>query len=744
MPQRSFLSLRPVRLCRAAYDQIRWRRTTLTPLLEVAGTSDNTEPREVTMVPGLTLSGERRSGVTLPPGTDVVCRVFAPAGATIVTVCGVEGSPGDTVHFEVTTPLGKEEALVSVESGWVTLQAPVASPGLGSAARITLRTTVVSGAAVNIRPVWGAVSLRWPRTAGEIAHTIVRGFRQHGVGGAWHRIRAHGAAMSRDCRDAYRSWLAAHTPGRADLDRMTAESLTRTLRFGVLVIGDDPSRLRRTMESLARQAYPHWDAWIWAGGARRSTELDAIVRSDSRFLWLGPDVVREADARATVARDAPASFIVAIDAGDELPPEALFELAAAAAQHPDAGILYSDEDYLLDDGPGDPQFKPDWSPELLLARMYLGKLLAVRREILLSLGAPHGDLDGAHDYDVAVRAAFAGTRVLHVPKVLCHRGADRLPASRVLESERRVLEAVCQATGQAGRVLPGAIPGLWRIRHRLNQSPRVTIVIPTDAQSGPTLAGRQLLVAQCLRSIIERTAYKNYELLVADNGRLPDEAARLLTGVAHTRISYQWTGPFNFSRKINYAVAHAHGEFLLLLNDDVEVINPDWLTAMLEYAAQDAIGAVGAKLFYPDGRLQHVGVATGVCGIAAHLLHQHDGGSTGCGHAAVVVRNCSAVTGACLLTRRAVYHQVGGFDERMAVDFNDVDFCLRVRAAGYRIVFTPYARLYHHESGSFGSRVQHPRDSEAMRQIWGAALEQDPYYNPNFSRDFPDCRIAPR
>jgi hypothetical protein len=353
-------------------------------------------------------------------------------------------------------------------------------------------------------------------------------------------------------------------------------------------------------------------------------------------------------------------------------------------------------------------------------------------------------LDGAHDYDMALRAASSGARIIHVPKVLCHRGADRLPAARVLESERQALEMACQDDGRTAVVLPGAVPNLWRIRHRLHGEPRITIVIPTDAQSAATLAGNQPLVAQCIRSIIERTTYANYDLLVADNGRLPEEASRLLAGVPHTRISYEWRGPFNFSRKINYAVGNATGEFVLLLNDDVEVINPDWLTAMLEYASQDAIGAVGAKLFYPDGRLQHVGVATGVCGIAAHLLHQHDGGSSGCGHAAFAVRNCSAVTGACLLTRRAVYDQVGGFDERMAVDFNDVDFCLRVRAAGYRIVFTPYARLYHHESGSFGSRVQHPRDTEAMRQIWGAALDRDPYYNPNFSRDFPDCRIAAR
>jgi GT2 family glycosyltransferase len=249
-------------------------------------------------------------------------------------------------------------------------------------------------------------------------------------------------------------------------------------------------------------------------------------------------------------------------------------------------------------------------------------------------------------------------------------------------------------------------------------------------------------VTQCIRSIIERTAYRHYDLLIADNGSFPSDAAALLEQVPHRRVTYTWRGGFNFPKKINFAVAHAAGDYVLLLNDDIEVINPDWLSAMLEYAQLPGIGAVGAKLFYPDGRLQHVGVATGVSGIAAHLLHQQPGASSGCGRIAFAVRNCSAVTGACLLTRRAIYHDVGGFDERLAVDFNDVDFCLKVRAAGYRIVFTPYARLYHHESGTFGPRTQHPDDAATMRRIWGATLENDPYYNPNLTRDFADCRLG--
>jgi GT2 family glycosyltransferase len=267
----------------------------------------------------------------------------------------------------------------------------------------------------------------------------------------------------------------------------------------------------------------------------------------------------------------------------------------------------------------------------------------------------------------------------------------------------------------------------------------VTVVVPTDAR-GPAGAP---LVTQCLRSLVERTACDDYDILVADNGRLPDSALEWLARRASRRISYQWAGPFNFSRKLNFAVAHAASPYVVLLNDDVEVISPDWLDAMLEYALQPEIGAVGAKLFYPDGRLQHVGVVTGVCGVAAHLLHQHPGTSMGCGGLAALPRNCTAVTGACLLTRRELYDAVGGFDEQLVVDFNDVDYCLKLRRAGYRIVYTPHAKLYHHESATFGARVQSVADQERMWLTWGDALLRDPYYNPNLSRDFPDCRLAP-
>ena len=206
-------------------------------------------------------------------------------------------------------------------------------------------------------------------------------------------------------------------------------------------------------------------------------------------------------------------------------------------------------------------------------------------------------------------------------------------------------------------------------------------------------------------------------------------------------LPFSRLGLFNFSAKVNAGVSASSGEHVLLFNDDLEVISPDWLSSMLEYSQETDIGAVGAKLLYPDGRLQHIGMVLGVAGLAAHAFHQYPGVSAGYAGSAIIARNYSAVTGACLMTRRRVFDEVGGFDERFPVDFNDVDYCLRLRRADYRVVFTPWAQLYHHESASFGVRRQDLAGLAEMRRRWADVIDRDPYYNPNLTRDFPDFRI---
>jgi O-antigen biosynthesis protein len=251
------------------------------------------------------------------------------------------------------------------------------------------------------------------------------------------------------------------------------------------------------------------------------------------------------------------------------------------------------------------------------------------------------------------------------------------------------------------------------------------------------------LLAQAIASVREKTAWPHYELvIVADAAGIQEPARRALAGVPHRVLLHRADGPFNFSRKINEGVSASAGSHIVLFNDDLEVIDPEWLTAMLEYSQDPAIGGVGAKLLYPDGRLQHVGMILGVNGIAAHAYHQHPGTIPGYMGNTIGPRNYSAVTGACLMTKRTVFDEVGGFDEAFPIDFNDVDFCLRVRRAGYRIVWTPYARLFHHESASFGPRAQDPAGIEEMHRRWGPVLAADPYYNPNLTRDHPDFRVG--
>jgi GT2 family glycosyltransferase len=276
-----------------------------------------------------------------------------------------------------------------------------------------------------------------------------------------------------------------------------------------------------------------------------------------------------------------------------------------------------------------------------------------------------------------------------------------------------------------------------RVRRAVRGEPLVSIVIPT---TGRALDPDGNLLTACLQSL-SKTTWPNVEVIVATDGTLAASAQEALHTLRHLVIPYETGASFNFSHKINEAVHRASGDHVVLFNDDLEVIDAGWLTAMLEYSQERTVGAVGAKLLYPDRRIQHVGMLVGVCGLAAHAFHQHRGESEGYFGSAICVRNCTAVTAACLMTRREVFDEVGGLDENLPVDFNDVDFCLRLRKAGYRIVFTPYAELIHHESASLGRRTQSADELALMQQRWGDALEHDPYYNPNLSKDFTDYRL---
>ena len=521
------------------------------------------------------------------------------------------------------------------------------------------------------------------------------------------------------------------------------------------VYNTDPRWLHAAVDSVQRQVYRNREHILVDDASTSPGTIAALREIEGRP---GIHVVRMSKnggistaTQAGVER-ASGEFIALLDHDDELTPDALAEIAIAINREPDLDVLYSDEDKLEPDGTRcEAFFKPDWSPEHFLHCMYTCHMFVARRRLIEEIGGFRRGYEGAQDYDVMLRLMERTSRIGHIPRVLYH--GRKLPQSTATsqsakpwaeDAGRLALADYVRRQQLDAEVAPGGAMGLFRIKRRITGTPLVSIIIPTAGKLKDDGTGPADLVAEAISSVARKTAYRHYEFIViADETGVQPTTRQALAGTRHQVLTHRSPGRFNFSRKINEGVAAAAGEHILLFNDDLEVIDEEWLSAMLEYSQDPAIGAVGPKLLYPDGRLQHVGMILGVSGIAAHAYHQHPGTLAGYFGSVIGPRNYSAVTGACLMTRRAVFDQVGGFDETFPIDFNDVDYCLRVRRAGYRIVYTPYARLFHHESASFGARQQDPEGIAEMKRRWANEIERDPYYNPNLTREFPDYRLRP-
>ena len=744
--------------------RVRWERVPLKsiePSQQFASLNDG-----VRWMEPVTIGSHTLEALFCHPDASVSWRVQAIPSGQIEAYCGlmpeVWANVGSPVTFQIrvtdaeqrvsTRTIELAPAVRRRDRRWVRLAAAIPPSGLVD---ITLSTSVPPGASpAHAWAIWGEPSLGRPRPLREMWHQWRAALQNYGWRGAVKRALSP-ATLPLATRE-YGAWIARHAKSRAQLDALADEvrALPDQPLISIItpVFNTPPDLLHACIASIEAQVYERWELCIADDASTNRDTVAALARYRDhpqihvRRLDTNSHISAASNAALSVARG---EFVALLDHDDLLAPEALAEVVRELNAHPDTDVIYSDEDKLAAGGVRcDAFMKPDWSPEYFESCMYTCHLAVLRRSLLDAIGGFRSDYDGAQDYDLMLRAVERSDHVRHIPQVLYHwrkiegsTAADPLAKPFALDAARRALVDHVARRGLDAVVEPGLATGLWRVRRRVRGTPSVTVIIPTDGRSAEMRGGTTDLVVNCVRSVVERTTYAHYELLIVDNGKLSEEALDLLRTVPHRRISYSYDPPFNFSRKLNFCVSHARGEHLVILNDDIEVIEPEWMTAMLEFSQDPGVGAVGCKLHYPDGRLQHVGVVTGVCGIAAHLFHQHPGTSTGYGGAAIAVRNYTAVTGACMMTRRAVFEQVGGFNERLRIDFNDVDYCLKVRRAGYRIVYTPYARLYHHESGSFGPRQQQPEEIDEMRREWGSVLSADPYYSPNLTVDFPDCRL---
>lgn len=553
----------------------------------------------------------------------------------------------------------------------------------------------------------------------------------------------------------YAAWLRKYdTPGDADIEgfKRRARALgaegAPSISMLLHVRDAQESRLRRCLDSVLAQVWEHWELCV-AVDVSAPAHLTATVAEYAtrnpriRIVSLAPDR-NASDSWTNTLATVRGGFVALLDQNGELRPHSLLRMAECLAAEPDLAIVYSDEDRLDADGNRrDPDFKPDWNPDLLRSRNYVGDLTIFRTSLVREAGGLRAGSEGDEGHDLMLRCSerVLPRQIRHLPEILYHgRAAAGAPASAVSDA-RAVIEHL-QRIGSAAEVEVGDLPpGLCRVRWPLPQpAPRVSVIIPTR--------DRVDMLRRCVGSILARSTYPDFELVVVDNGSTDRNALQYLQTLAgHQRVRLlRYDAPFNFSAINNWAARQCTGRLLALVNNDVEVISHDWLEEMAGFAARPDVGAVGAMLYYPDDTIQHAGMLLGINGIAGHVYVGKPRGHHGYHGRALVAQNLSAVTGACLMVKRELFEAVG-FDERLPVEFNDVDFCLRLGQRGYRNLWTPFAELYHHESASRAledvSAIRMREEGMAcMMRRWRDLLQDDPAYNPNLSLQNLDFALA--
>ena len=563
------------------------------------------------------------------------------------------------------------------------------------------------------------------------------------------------AALLQPGEEPYHGWLRLYDP--TDKATMAAlgqkiEDLGITTTFSVVMPVYNPplDYLRQAIESVQAQVYPHWEICIADDASPNAAVrelLNELAAQDPRIKL----VFREKNGHISAATNsaleiATGDYIALMDNDDLLPPHALAYMALAAHQHPQAGLIYSDEDKVTEDNVRQaPYFKCQFNYELFLSQNMISHFGVYRRSVLEEIGGFRVGYEGAQDWDLALRVIekVGPENIVHVPRVLYHWRI--FPGSTALALEEKdyalkaQIESITSHLQRIGKpdtqVYPASgIPGLLRIKHRLpDPLPLVSIVIPTR--------DRVELLSMCVNSILEKTAYPHYQIVVVDNGSTDEKALAYLDSIAKDeRVKVIRADiPFNYSALNNLGVAQTDGEYLVLMNNDIEITQTDWLEEMLAFACQPDIGCVGAQLWYPNNTLQHGGVVLGIGGVASHAHKGIPRGNFGYFGRASAHQMFSAVTAACLMIRKSTYQAVDGFDETLKVAYNDVDFCLKVRAQGLRNLYNPFASFIHHESASRGSDQEGSNqqrlaaEAAIMKQRWGALIADDPAYSPNLT-----------
>ena len=564
-------------------------------------------------------------------------------------------------------------------------------------------------------------------------------------------------------KSRYDIWMLKNEPTAAKLEQYKKEitNFEYTPKISIItpIYNPDVAWIKAAIESVINQAYENWELCLADASAKGDVKrcLKSYVKKDSRikvkFLSENKGISGNSNEALSLATG---EYIGLLDHDDELSPDALYEVIKYLQTNLDVDMIYSDEDKInLNGNRSNPFFKPDWSPDMFLSHMYTCHFGTYKKKIIDEIGGFREGYDGSQDYDLVLRFIEKTNSIHHIPKILYHWRI--VPGSTAKSNNakkyafiaaKRAINDFLKRNGIQGDVGDGFWTGSYHVKRKLLKTSLISIVIPTK--------DNVKLLKRCIDSILKNTNYFNYEIVIVNNNSTDEKTYdyfKDLKRIDCIKI-LDYNNDFNFSAINNFAVKNVNGEFILFLNNDTEVISKEWLSAMLEHAQRSEVGAVGCKLLYPDKTVQHAGVILGINYLdGENIIAEHSPkyipyNNHGYFEKVGVIHNLSAVTAACMMLRKDVFEEVGGFDENLAVAYNDVELCLKIREKGYLIVYTPYAELYHYESQSRGyddtpeKMERFLKEIKYIREKWGEVIDKgDPYYNPNLTLDRVDFSI---
>lgn len=545
----------------------------------------------------------------------------------------------------------------------------------------------------------------------------------------------------------YEVWYRNHRPSMEEYQKQREREFDYQPLISILVpVYHTPEEfLKQMIQSVRKQTYGNWELCVANADPadRRTAEILAVAASKDPRIKITDVPENEGIAQNTNAalKIAAGEYVGLLDHDDLLTPDALFEVVKAVNEQGRPEALYSDEDKVTTDLSErfQPHMKPDFNKDLLRSNNYITHFFVASKNLADRVGGFDGAYNGAQDYDFILRCTEQAEGIVHIPRILYHWRVHKAstadnPASKMyaFDAGKRAIEAHLKRCMEPGTVSHTKDLGFYKVKYPVKGSPLVSIIIPNKDESET--------LAQCLESI-ERSSYQNYEIIIVENNSEKEETFAYYEKIQSDRIRIVfWPDEFNYSAINNFGASEAKGDYLLLLNNDVQVITEDWLEGLLSNCQREDVGIVGAKLFYPDDTIQHAGIVIGIGGVAGAVFTGLPGVYSGYLHKASIQQNLSAVTAACMMVKRSVYEELGGLEEKLKVAFNDVDFCLKARDKGYLVVYNPEVKLYHYESKSRGTEDSKEKirrfqnEIEYMRSHWLKLLKEgDPMYNPNLT-----------